>query len=250
MLKPLKRSLRPVIMPTPLGSLYRKWSARWHFHHACRLYARFIRPGDLVFDVGAFIGDRSAVFLHLGARVVAVEPQAAPGMQMSNRFSTDTHFNLVAKALSSSSGEKLLHLASNPMMSSLEADWLAAGSRARVIGTQRTTLTTMDALIAAYGRPAFAKIDVEGHELSVLQGLSQALPGLSIEFIPARLQAAADCIQHLQSLGRWQGNYSLGNTMRWSLAKWVPLAGIVSRIEADPAALHYSFGDIYARCSA
>ena len=42
-----------------------------------RLYARFVQPGDLVFDVGAHVGDRVAAFRRLGARVVAVEPQPA-----------------------------------------------------------------------------------------------------------------------------------------------------------------------------
>jgi hypothetical protein len=41
------------------------------------LYRRFIRPGDLAFDVGAHVGDRVASFRRLGARVVAVEPQPA-----------------------------------------------------------------------------------------------------------------------------------------------------------------------------
>ena len=40
-----------------------------------RLYGSFIRSGDLVFDVGAHVGDRVASFRRLGARVVAVEPQ-------------------------------------------------------------------------------------------------------------------------------------------------------------------------------
>src|SRR6266446_10222307 len=42
-----------------------------------RLYSGFVRPGDLVFDVGAHVGDRIAAFRRLGARVVAVEPQPA-----------------------------------------------------------------------------------------------------------------------------------------------------------------------------
>src|SRR5262245_44693094 len=41
------------------------------------LYGQFVRPGDLVFDVGAHVGDRIGVFRRLGARVVAVEPQPA-----------------------------------------------------------------------------------------------------------------------------------------------------------------------------
>src|SRR5512146_2306343 len=42
-----------------------------------RHYGHFVRPGDLVFDVGAHVGDRVASFRRLGARVVAVEPQPA-----------------------------------------------------------------------------------------------------------------------------------------------------------------------------
>ena len=42
-----------------------------------RLYGGFVRRGDLVFDVGAHVGDRIASFRRLGARVVAVEPQPA-----------------------------------------------------------------------------------------------------------------------------------------------------------------------------
>src|SRR5437868_15176904 len=42
-----------------------------------RLYTRFVQRGDLVFDIGAHVGDRVASFRRLGARVVAVEPQPA-----------------------------------------------------------------------------------------------------------------------------------------------------------------------------
>ena len=42
-----------------------------------RLYGALVRRGDLVFDVGAHVGDRVASFRRLGARIVAVEPQRA-----------------------------------------------------------------------------------------------------------------------------------------------------------------------------
>ena len=38
-------------------------------------HRRFLGPGDLAFDIGAHVGDRTASFRRLGARVVAVEPQ-------------------------------------------------------------------------------------------------------------------------------------------------------------------------------
>src|SRR5262249_18465093 len=42
-----------------------------------RLYGGFIKEGDLAFDIGAHVGDRTGAFRTIGARVVALEPQPA-----------------------------------------------------------------------------------------------------------------------------------------------------------------------------
>src|SRR6187549_53695 len=42
------------------------------------MYAHFVQPGDLVFDIGAHVGDRIGSFRRLGALVLALEPQ--PGL--------------------------------------------------------------------------------------------------------------------------------------------------------------------------
>lgn len=41
-----------------------------------RFYEQFIRPNDICFDIGANMGNRTEVFLKLGAKVIAVEPQS------------------------------------------------------------------------------------------------------------------------------------------------------------------------------
>jgi hypothetical protein len=47
------------------------------------LLSRFVRPGDLAFDIGSHVGDRVSSFRRLGARVVAVEPQPGPARIVS-----------------------------------------------------------------------------------------------------------------------------------------------------------------------
>jgi 16S rRNA A1518/A1519 N6-dimethyltransferase RsmA/KsgA/DIM1 with predicted DNA glycosylase/AP lyase activity len=42
-----------------------------------RFYSQFVQPGDLVFDIGANMGNRIEAFVALGASVVAVEPQSS-----------------------------------------------------------------------------------------------------------------------------------------------------------------------------
>jgi hypothetical protein len=82
--------------------------------------------------------------------------------------------------------------------------------------------TTLDALIAAHGRPAFAKIDVEGFEAAVLAGLSQPLPALSFEFTTIQRDVALACLDRLASLGRYGFDVALGESQRLTFNRWIP----------------------------
>src|SRR6185503_4823172 len=75
-----------------------------------RLYAAFVRPGDLVFDVGAHVGDRVAAFRRLGARVVAVEPQPALVAALRLLFGRDPNVAIEAVALGREPGTVTLKL--------------------------------------------------------------------------------------------------------------------------------------------
>ena len=57
--------------------IYYGWHQRRRSSAMDALYRRFVKRGDLVFDIGAHVGDRVAAFRRLGAKVVAVEPQPA-----------------------------------------------------------------------------------------------------------------------------------------------------------------------------
>ncbi|MFL5031535.1 MAG: FkbM family methyltransferase, partial [Xanthobacteraceae bacterium] len=154
-----------------------------------RLYGQFVRPGDLVFDIGAHVGDRTAVFQRLGARVVAVEPQPALVKILTLLYGRDPAVTIEAAALGRRSGSVALRLnPDNPTVSTASAAFIAAADGAPGWHGQAWTrsidvpMTTLDELIARHGLPAFAKIDVEGFEAEALLGLSRPLAALSFEF--------------------------------------------------------------------
>ena len=62
------------------------------------LYARFVRAGDLAFDIGAHVGDRIGSFRRLGARVVALEPQPLCARAIRAIYAGDADVTLVEAA--------------------------------------------------------------------------------------------------------------------------------------------------------
>lgn len=106
-------------------------------------------------------------------------------------------------------------------------------------------VTTLDALIAEHGLPAFAKIDVEGFEAEVLQGLSHRLPALSVEYVTAALDGALAALDRLQALGPYAFNRSGGESLRLTHRRW--RSGAEMRKELQTLAVEAGSGDLYAR---
>ena len=215
-----------------------------------RLYATFVRAGDLVFDVGANVGNRVEVFLDLGATVVAVEPQRACVDELERRWRNEPRLRVVAKALGAAESERELYIADVSTISTMSPDWISATTAAGRFGSHAwdrsevVPVTTLDRIVAEHGRPAFCKIDVEGFELEVLRGLTRPLPALSLEFAREFVETTAGCIDRLEQLGDYEFNYSLGESMALA-GSWTPgpaLRETLARLE-DPLA----FGDVYAR---
>ena len=185
-------------------SLRMYYPDRSHIRRMARFYAQFIRPGDLCFDIGAHVGSRIGAWSRLGARVVAVEPQASLMRLLRHWYGKAPNVVLLEQALGSVPGRQVMHVSHRtPTLTTLSDEWLAKVSRAPTFAGTRwdssvvVPVTTLDELIGRYGRPTFCKIDVEGYELEVLKGLSQPVPALSFEYIPAVTDLAADCVERL-----------------------------------------------------
>jgi len=218
-----------------------------------KLYRRFLSPGDLAFDIGSHVGDRVTAFRKLGARVVALEPQPLPCRALRLIHGRDAMVTLVPAAVGDREGQITFHLNSaNPTVSTASADFVAradgaGGWEGQTWDAQiEVPVITLDALIAAHGRPAFAKIDVEGFEESVLAGLSSPMPALSFEFTTIERDAAFRCLERLAGLAPYRFDIALGETQDLHF-------GEGREVDADDMAAHIAdlpheanSGDVYA----
>jgi FkbM family methyltransferase len=207
-------------------------------------YRQLIRPGDLVFDVGANTGERTAVFLDLGARVVAVEPNPSCADVIRRRYACRS-LAIEPSAVGAAVGSARLHVAKRDELSSVLDQWVPDEMIQEVV---EVPLTTVDALVAGHGVPAFVKIDVEGYEEAVLAGMQHPVPQFSFEFHSGAVPAAKRCIEFV-ARPHTRFNLSWGEAMSFALADWVDaesLLGEFDRIElAHRGAVQH--GDVYVR---
>ncbi len=218
-----------------------------------RLYRPLVAAGDLVFDVGAHLGDRSVAFAALGARVVALEPQPQVVPWLRRLVGRNDRIIVRAEAVGRVMGTGWLAVSRRtPTVSTLAEAWRKKLSeinpgfrKVRWDDAVEVPVTTLDALIAIYGVPSFCKIDVEGYEADVLAGLTHPIPGVSVEFVSGGLEVAAACIGRLDELGAYEFNAIAGEGRKFVFEAWIRRKGIASWL--DEGAGGVSSGDIYAR---
>jgi FkbM family methyltransferase len=142
-----------------------------------------VRPGDVVWDIGAHIGFFSLLASRLvgdSGHVVAFEPAAENRSRLEKNISLNEAHNVAVRseAVGSERGPAVLHSRGSSSMWTLRRGGVAAASRV-------VSCITLDDVVRNARPPTLIKIDTEDFEPDVLRGarclLSEHRPTVVIE---------------------------------------------------------------------
>ncbi len=214
-------------------------------------YKQFVVPGDLCFDIGAHLGNRTDAWNRLKANVIAVEPQPRCLDYLRKRFGNEQRITILPKAVSNEPGTATLNISTlTPTVSTFsdkEFQQKINDKTSYEVTWDQTIdveMVTLDQLIEIYGLPKFCKIDVEDFEVKVLEGLSTAIPVVSFEYFSYMKPQAYQCIELLRNLGDYQFNWSYAETLKFE-SDWITAKEMISVLEGFTE--EDRSGDIYAK---
>jgi FkbM family methyltransferase len=210
-------------------------------------YSQFIKPNDLVFDIGANIGVYAEVFQSIGARVVAVEPDPACSKEIAWTTSRD-RVTIVQAAVGDQEGFCKLFVNELSILNTVSKNWVEKekANKPYEIGMWKNEIevpmVTIDKLVAKYGIPRFIKLDVEGFELSVLSGMSSQPEYLSFEFHADTLDKDEACFEKLSPSTQY--DFTINEPFKFEIGRWVSREEVWNRILAGRIS---TCGELFAR---
>lgn len=224
------------------------------------IYDEIFKFGNsLCFDVGANIGNRTNMFLNIGYnKVLSIEPQKECLSILHSRFDRNNKVIIINKGLSNEIGFSKIYISNAHAISSMDIEFITEVKKDRFKNynwndSYYIQTTTLDNLILEHGLPDFIKIDVEGFELNVLNGLSKPVKYISFEYTPELHEKSMMCIDSLESIcKKYVYNFSLGESLEFSFSNWIDKNALDNWLKENiknkkDQNNNLLFGDIYSK---
>ena len=209
---------------------------------------KLLNSGDLFFDIGAHLGEKSKKILDKNLKIVMLEPLPKCVKQLKEDFKNSKNVEILEKAVGRTVGNMALEVNSKmPTISTMAKHWkngrFSNQKWDQIISVE---VTTLDHLIKIYGLPNYIKIDVEGFELDVLLGLSQKAGIISFEFTSEFLDQSIKCLNHLKKIGYKEFNLSIGESRKFFF-EWSNADNLILNLTNESKKNKLLWGDIYCK---
>jgi len=216
-------------------------------------YSRLLPPKALVFDIGANVGMYSEALEKAGATVVALEPNADCVRHIELTY-PGRRIEVIHAAAGSKAGLATFHLSDDhDDTSTMDSKWVEMIQREYQKASKEwrkvtVPVVTLDSLIEHYGVPFYIKLDVEGYEPTVLDGLGIQPPLMSIEYHGANFDGAIECLD--KPIISRDSAFNLTNEAgsQFEFSRWLGRAELVAALEKLRGNLTYR--DLYISCEA
>lgn len=174
----------------------------------------------LIFDIGANEGNTADLYSKIAEKVIAFEPNPNLHKRLESRFK-DTNVVIDKRAVDNKTGESIFSICDANSLSTFSESWIKNGRFSERnywdIKIPVSVVTLQDA-IAEYGVPDYIKIDVEGYEYEVLQGLKMLLPNTTIcfEWAEEQFEYITKSIRLILDLGYNAFSYTIGDDVKFN----------------------------------
>jgi FkbM family methyltransferase len=218
-------------------------------------YSQLLSKGQLVFDIGANLGQYANAMESAGTRVIAVEPNADCLRHIELAYA-GRRIETIHAAVGERDGLAQIRISDvRDTISTMSDSFMETMKQQRkdYANDWNRTVTvpviSLDTLIRHYGLPDYIKIDVEGFEENVLDGLSSQPPLFSFEFNLAYLNVAFACLDKPVVARNSTFNFiwDAGVDDTFELSQWSSCDELKQRLTG--MAVMEKYGDIFVRTS-
>lgn len=157
---------------------------RWREAEACKIFESYLKPGQLVIDIGSNIGFYAIIeakYVGSSGVIYAIEP-GEKNFELLNKNVKINHYEKIIKtycgAISNESGSKSLHIANRSNLHTLNRV-PAMDNYVKFINIQEVSTYSLDDFIEENKieprKIDIIRMDIEGHEYFALDGMIKTL---------------------------------------------------------------------------